>query len=75
MPTGSKRNPDIPQIDFETVRETLNYIHDDVSRFEGLEHVAIAMREAISQIEIAEVRHRLPDLRVLRNMKFMTRSY
>lgn len=64
-----------PQIDLKTVRETLVYIRDDLSQVGELRHVAIAMQEAISQIEVAEARSRLPGLQFFRRPKHLSGPY
>ena len=43
-----------PQIDLETVRETILYMKDDAKRVAGMEGVAKALETAIAEIEKAE---------------------
>lgn len=51
----SIRARELPQhIDLSTVRETLQYIHDDMRRAAGLEKLSAALAEAIREAEAAE---------------------
>jgi len=62
-------------MDLKTVRETLVYIRDDLAQMGELKHVAIALQEAISQIEVAEARAKLPGLQYFRNARYLKRRY
>ena len=73
--TVSNSTTDIPQIDFETIRETLAYMHDDVHSVKGVEHVAAALFEAIKQVELAQVRASGPELKIIRSARFPARIY
>ena len=46
----------IPLVDLETVRETLAYIHDDLSRVTGLEKASAALGQALAELAAAEPR-------------------
>ena len=75
MSIDKKKQTDIPRIDFETVRETLEYIRADFAQYRDLEHVSSALTEAISQVEIARTRQILPNLKILRTIGFKNRYY
>ena len=75
MSIHGKKQTECPQIDFETVRETLEYIRSDFAHTRGLEHVTTALTEAINQVEIAQARQILPNLKLLRNFGFNKRYY
>lgn len=47
----SKLIPQRPQIDLETIRETLLYIESDCKGCEGLERVAAAIAQTIREID------------------------
>ncbi|MEZ5898163.1 MAG: hypothetical protein AB7S74_07540 [Hyphomicrobium sp.] len=47
----SKLIPQRPQIDLETIRETLLYIESDCEGCEGLERVAAAIAQTIREID------------------------
>ena len=49
-----RRNPWPPVLDLSTVRETIAYMHDDMSRVPGLEGVASALETALEEIDAAE---------------------
>lgn len=49
-----RSNPWPPVLDLATVRETLHYMHDDMTRVPGLERVASALKAALTEIEAAE---------------------
>ena len=70
---GCQRNK--PQIDLQTARETLVYIRDDMAQLRELRHVTVALQEAISQIEVAEARAKLPGLAFFRNSRLLSRQY
>ena len=65
----------VPPIDLETIHQTLSYILDDIADQQDLTHVAKAVAEAISQIEIAQVRQKIPDLQILRHARYTGRYY
>ncbi len=48
-----------PALDLTTVRDTLDYMREDVARVPGLERVAAALEDALIEIEVAE-RERAP---------------
>ena len=48
------RQPRVPLLDLETVRETLSYIHDDLKRTPGFETASARLAEAIAAIKTAE---------------------
>lgn len=43
-----------PALDLTTVRDTLDYMREDVARVPGLERVAAALEDALIEIEVAE---------------------
>lgn len=49
-----RKKPWPPAIDLGTVRDTLTYMHDDMSRVPGLEKVAVALQSAIAEIDAVE---------------------
>ena len=71
--TINKTTNKIPPIDLETVHQTLSYILNDVAGDHELKHVAEAISEALNQIEIAQVRQKYPDLRILRHARLASR--
>jgi hypothetical protein len=48
------KNPRVPLLDLETVRDTLTYIHDDLKRTPGFEAASQRLDEAIAAIKTAE---------------------
>jgi hypothetical protein len=63
--------PAVPLVDFDTIRETLTYIRDDIQRVPGLEKAADRLTAALAEIAAAESRrlapvsHSLIDARVV----------
>lgn len=49
-----RKSPWPPAIDLGTVRETVAYMHDDMSRVPGLEKVAAALSTVLDEIASAE---------------------
>jgi hypothetical protein len=52
--------PGIPMVDFDTIRETLVYIRDDIQRVPGLEKAADRLTAALSELAAAERRRLAP---------------
>jgi hypothetical protein len=67
--------PSVPLVDFDTIRETLTYIRDDIQRVPGLEKAADRLTAALAEIAAAErrrlapVSHSLIDARVIMRRK------
>lgn len=43
-----------PALDLTTVRDTLDYMREDVARIPGLERIAAALEDALVEIEVVE---------------------
>lgn len=56
----SRSKPWPPQIDLSTLRETLIYMHDDMTRVPGLEKLRDALALALKEAEAAETAARPP---------------
>lgn len=69
-----RSNPWPPVLDLATVRETLHYIHDDMTRVPGLERVANALETALVEIEAAERNAKPPVIGPLA-ARFLPRRY
>lgn len=52
--------PSVPLVDFDTIRETLAYIRDDIQRVPGLEKAADRLTAALAEIAAAERRRLAP---------------
>lgn len=52
--------PGVPLVDFDTIRETLTYIRDDIQRVPGLEKAADRLTAALAEITAAERRRLAP---------------
>ena len=50
---SSHRSTPTPPIDWETMRATLIYMHDDVKRTPGLARLAAAFSNTLKEIEVA----------------------
>ena len=50
----------VPPVDFDTIRETLTYIRDDIQRVPGLEKAADRLTAALAEIAAAERRRLAP---------------
>jgi hypothetical protein len=51
-----QNKPSVPLVDFDTIRETLAYIRDDLHRVPGLEKAADRLTAALAEIAAAERR-------------------
>ncbi len=54
------RSLSCPLVDFETIRETLTYIRDDIQRVPGMEKAADRLTAALAEIAAAERRRLAP---------------
>lgn len=52
--------PSVPLVDFDTIRETLTYIRDDIQRVPGLEKAADRLTAVLAEIAAAERRRLAP---------------
>lgn len=50
----------VPLVDFDTIRETLVYIRDDIQRVPGLEKAAERLTAALAELAAAERRRLAP---------------
>lgn len=62
-----------PTLDLTTVRETLSYVHEDVSRVPGLEKVAAALQVTLDEIAHAERSHSGPVIGTVMAARFFPR--
>jgi hypothetical protein len=69
----SRRKPWPPQIDLDTVRETILYIESDMARVPGLEGVAAALKTAVREIDRARPPMALPSERQAIAPRFIAR--
>ncbi len=54
------QKPTVPLVDFDTIRETLAYIRDDIQRVPGMEKAADRLTAALAEIAAAERRRLAP---------------
>ena len=63
-----------PQIDLSTLRDTLIYMHDDMSRVPGLEKLRDALALALREAEAAETIARAKPVNIT-NARFLPRRF
>lgn len=59
-----RNDPWPPRLDLTTLRETLIYMHDDMSRAPGLEKLRDALALALKEAEAAETAARTGEVRI-----------
>lgn len=55
-----QHKPNMPLVDFDTIRETLLYIRDDLQRVSGLEKASEFLTAALGELTAAERRRLAP---------------
>lgn len=62
-----------PAIDLGTVRDTLQYMHDDMHRVPGMEKVAAALEQALAEVDAADKAAGPPSLEAIDFARFLPR--
>ncbi len=70
----NRSNPWPPHIDLSTLRETLVYMHDDMTRVPGLEKLRDALALALKEAEAAETAARSKRVNIT-NARFLPRRF